>query len=225
MEVVTEQSMDNVIETSTESIRDTIIEPSVNYGRGMMDYINNLSYVSIFVIVVILALFGVNVFYYLQNGVNLVGEVARDIFAYFGYGTRKTVKFATELTKSSADVVDTIANTSLDTLEQAINIPDVVTAREDDIRESIIKKRAAEQAEIDAEAADEERRTRPNRYHNGNLPYPDMSDSEVQGKRGFCYVGTERGYRTCIEMGSNDTCLSKEIFPTRDVCVNPSLRA
>jgi hypothetical protein len=225
MEVITEQRMDNVIETSTESIKDNIIQPSVSYGRGIMDYFNNLSYVSIFVIVVILALFGVNVFYYLQNGVNLVGEVARDILAYFGYGTRKTVKFATELTKSGADLVDTVANTSLDTLESAINVPDILTSQEDDIRESIRKKRAVEQAELNAEADDEERRTRPNRYHNGNLPYPDMSDSEVQGKRGFCYVGTERGYRTCIEMGNNDTCLSKEIFPTRDVCVNPNLRA
>ena len=43
-------------------------------------------------------------------------------------------------------------------------------------------------------------------------------------KSGYCYVGEDRGFRTCIEVGESTKCMSGEIFPTREVCVNPRLR-
>tara|TARA_Y100000780_G_C13694281_1_gene420776 strand:- start:3155 stop:3556 length:402 start_codon:yes stop_codon:yes gene_type:complete len=52
--------------------------------------------------------------------------------------------------------------------------------------------------------------------------YP--SNDEISGKRGYCYIGTDKGYRSCIYVGRNDTCMSGDIFPTMDVCINPKLR-
>jgi hypothetical protein len=37
-------------------------------------------------------------------------------------------------------------------------------------------------------------------------------------------VGEDRGFRSCIEVGESTKCMSGEIFPTREVCVNPRLR-
>lgn len=45
------------------------------------------------------------------------------------------------------------------------------------------------------------------------------------GKRGWCLIGGEKGDRTCLEIGANDICMSGDIYPTRDVCINPRLRA
>ena len=45
------------------------------------------------------------------------------------------------------------------------------------------------------------------------------------GERGWCYVGQDRGFRTCSEVGVNDTCMSGDIFPSREICMNPNLRA
>lgn len=55
---------------------------------------------------------------------------------------------------------------------------------------------------------------------------PDDSDSGVQmpKKSGYCYIGEESGYRSCVRVGKRDTCMSGEIFPTMDVCINPNLR-
>jgi hypothetical protein len=53
----------------------------------------------------------------------------------------------------------------------------------------------------------------------------DSYDSTQQGKAGWCYIGSEQGYRSCSQVGEVDTCMSGNIFPTQDVCVNPSLRA
>ena len=47
----------------------------------------------------------------------------------------------------------------------------------------------------------------------------------VKAKAGWCFVGEERGFRNCVEVGENDKCLSGDIFPTSAVCVNPRLRA
>jgi len=49
--------------------------------------------------------------------------------------------------------------------------------------------------------------------------------SSVKAEPGWCYVGEEKGYRNCVEVGENDKCMSGDIFPTSQVCVNPSLRA
>lgn len=49
--------------------------------------------------------------------------------------------------------------------------------------------------------------------------------SSVKAEAGWCYVGEEKGYRNCVEVGENDKCMSGDIFPTSQVCVNPSLRA
>ena len=44
-------------------------------------------------------------------------------------------------------------------------------------------------------------------------------------KSGYCYIGEDRGFRSCIEVGPDMKCMSGDIFPTMDVCVNPRLRA
>ena len=44
-------------------------------------------------------------------------------------------------------------------------------------------------------------------------------------KSGWCYIGNYAGYRSCSRVGEADTCMSGDIFPTQDICVNPTLRA
>ena len=54
----------------------------------------------------------------------------------------------------------------------------------------------------------------------------DKLDNNIQErhKPGYCYIGTDRGYRSCIKVKSNDMCESDKIFPSMDICINPSLR-
>lgn len=42
---------------------------------------------------------------------------------------------------------------------------------------------------------------------------------------GWCFVGNDAAGRICAEVGAADTCMSGDVFPTQDVCINPSLRA
>lgn len=66
---------------------------------------------------------------------------------------------------------------------------------------------------------------------NPSLPAPSPDDStsvtqkQQTGKSGYCYIGEDRGFRSCIAVESSDKCLSGDIFPTKDVCIHPNLRA
>jgi hypothetical protein len=59
-------------------------------------------------------------------------------------------------------------------------------------------------------------------------PMPNESTSYTTGyttgKAGWCYIGDDRGTRSCAQVGVNDVCMSGDIFPTQDVCMNPNLR-
>ena len=58
-------------------------------------------------------------------------------------------------------------------------------------------------------------------------PVADDATSSTQiprTKSGYCYIGEDRGFRSCIEVTKDMKCMSGDIFPTRDVCVNPRLR-
>ena len=54
----------------------------------------------------------------------------------------------------------------------------------------------------------------------------DDTNSGVQTKStaGWCFIGQDNNTRNCIKVGANDTCLSGDIFPTSDICINPNLR-
>ena len=58
-------------------------------------------------------------------------------------------------------------------------------------------------------------------------PKGDDSNSSIQlpKKSGYCYIGEDKGYRSCIYVGKRDTCMSGDIFPSLEVCINPKLRA
>ena len=62
------------------------------------------------------------------------------------------------------------------------------------------------------------------------IPVPDDAGSRTQlsrasGKSGYCYIGEDRGFRSCIKVGEADMCMSGDIFPSQEICINPNLRA
>jgi hypothetical protein len=52
----------------------------------------------------------------------------------------------------------------------------------------------------------------------------DYEANESTSKVGWCFIGEDRGFRSCAEVGSADKCMSGDIFPSKEICVNPSLR-
>ena len=55
-------------------------------------------------------------------------------------------------------------------------------------------------------------------------PDDDVSTIHTSGKSGYCNVGSWKGIRSCVKVSSAKECISGDIFPTKDICVNPNLR-
>ena len=58
-----------------------------------------------------------------------------------------------------------------------------------------------------------------------SAPQPNETDtSKSYSKSGYCYIGIDRGFRSCVKVNEHETCMSGDIFPTHAICINPSLR-
>ena len=66
------------------------------------------------------------------------------------------------------------------------------------------------------------------RNYTGPSPSADDSTSRTQkhqsGKAGYCYIGEDRGFRSCIQVEAGDKCMSGDVFSSQEICMNPSLR-
>ena len=67
-----------------------------------------------------------------------------------------------------------------------------------------------------------------NREYSGPSPRADDSTSATQkhqsGKAGYCYIGEDRGFRSCAKVEAGDKCMSGEVYARQEMCIDPTLR-
>ena len=51
-----------------------------------------------------------------------------------------------------------------------------------------------------------------------------VQQSKSSNKSGWCFIGEDRGFRSCIKVSDNEKCMSGDIFPSQEICINPNLR-
>ena len=139
---------------------------------------------------------------------NFLAELFRPILVFFGYNIGETIRQTTNVSdkgvKSVSSAITNTVNAGVDLLEE----------------QSKLNPNSTMKALDDA----------TNKYNKPepNLPEPVDSDDKTQRtgsqKTGYCYIGEDRGFRSCIEVGINDKCMSSDIFPTEAICINPNLR-
>jgi hypothetical protein len=60
-----------------------------------------------------------------------------------------------------------------------------------------------------------------------NQPEPNSTTNPIQNnssaKSQWCLVGEYNGTRGCISVGDQDKCLSGQVFPSQQQCLNPTL--
>ena len=58
--------------------------------------------------------------------------------------------------------------------------------------------------------------------NNRKFNFDNAGNSMIQkrGKTSYCYVGTDKGFRSCIEMGAEEKCQSGQIFNSEIACRN-----
>ena len=164
----------------------------------------------VFLILLLLSVLGFNILVHLDEVGDAIGEFVRPISNYLfgvtGQVTKQTVQTAAAGSKAGIDIAAGTATGGIDILASSIG-DGTNTVTRNKINDRDIKT--------------------PDAGRDNRVPVlPDESDSDIQhaGRAGYCYVGSENGVRNCIKVGRNDACMSGDIFPTRDICINPNLR-
>lgn len=174
---------------------------------------NNLTtYIQYGIIVIIISLLGLNVFGVIGNITEQVTEIIRPLASYFGYNLGETIKTTVTTSASGTKgIIDASTGTivgGVDVLEKGLNY-----------------KNRQNRNKMDNSFLDQ---SVPNITKPEEIPEPDESGSRTQKKfnkkSGYCYIGEDRGFRNCIEVGENDVCMSGDIFPSQEICINPNLR-
>lgn len=233
---------DNDLPTLSPFSENQNIDVSSN-SSSFMGYFSNISWQTWIVIILILALLGINIFAYLARGTQETALIFGPILKFFGYSALETTKQTIDLTargtKSATDIVSNTAINTIDNIQQTalatsgtstgVSIPRGQTASSSfpqSLNQNVNQNVNVTQNQNLNQEQDSLSRALENAKQSGNVA-PDDSRSSIQstGKSGFCYIGEEQGIRSCAEIGVNDVCMSGNIFPNQAICMNPNLRA
>ena len=218
----------SILQTSEPSITSLDLSPSVETGdaSSFLDSLSKISLTTWLIIIFILAFLGLNIFVHLAKGTEGVtrffGPLIDKIFGAFISVTGQTVDVAAEGAKAvvggSADVIDasltSVQNVTPTGSNASSSLPkQSITPQQDITINNTLNKalNTAQQSQQGGSNEDYEAHEASSSVHSA-------------GKAGWCFVGEDRGFRTCAEVGVNDDCMSGDIFPSQELCVNPNLR-
>ena len=194
-------------------------------------WIKDISLTTWVLIILILGFLGFNIFVYLAKGTqdinNFFGPLVKKITSIFVGVTGQVVDVSAEGAKA---VVNTSANVVTTGLSGVQNITptqqnSTTKMKGQDINTSFPQGDVAHANTVNKAINSS---TAQKQQVNGEDYQADEASSSIQNgapKAGWCYIGEDRGFRSCAEVGVNDTCMSGDIFPTQQICVNPNLRA
>ncbi len=165
--------------------------------------------IMVLLVVLVLSLLGINIFAIfgnaLQNFINIFNPIVSKGLSELGYAS------GTVLDKT-ADIVADTSKTGIDILHGTV----------DSVGDLLLKASghgagAALDAKINQPPMIAPKQPEPNETTN-----PIQSGSS-SAKSNWCLVGEYNGARGCINVTDQDKCLSGQVFPNQQMCLNPNL--
>jgi len=210
---------------------------------SFIDWIRRITWPYWLLFFLILSFLGFNIFTAISKGAGETGSLLNTIIEKIK-NTGKIVNTLKNLIFTSAtgtkEVINSVATVSDDVLEKVQDSTQVVGAQVDGqtTKPSTVApiSVSSSQPQIQAQPDISQNNTL-NRALNtsvqqssiGNMNYQaDDSLSAIQSggsKGGWCLIGEDRGFRSCAQVENADQCMSGDIFPTNEICVNPTLRS
>jgi len=226
------QSMDSNNVGSTPTVSSS---SSTGNSGGFFSSLFSVSITTWIIIILVLAFLGLNIFVYLAKGTegitNFFKPIIEKIVGAFAMITGKVVNTTATGAKAVVDTTAEVLDSGLTEIQKA-------SSGNYDMQGKMAASTSGGTTITNAiPTADVMQNNTLNKaLNNSNVKknigqtdeyVADDSSSSIQknqSKGGYCYIGEERGHRSCMRVNENDTCMSGEIFPTSEICINPSLR-
>ena len=155
--------------------------------------------------------------------VAIVGFLAYNLYLYFTEGTDVLGKYfgigITGAAKGTEVAVDTVAEGTKDTVSVA---QDVTNKGLDAVAEGGEEITKRSESPIERQLDEEENKEKEAEDVDADSSFASNLKKTVKG--GYCYIGTDRTFRSCVKVDPGDVCMSNKVFPTKDICINPNLR-
>tara|TARA_Y100000996_G_scaffold368043_1_gene314234 strand:+ start:62 stop:694 length:633 start_codon:yes stop_codon:yes gene_type:complete len=161
--------------------------------------------IKIILIVAIVGFLAYNLYLYFTEGTDVLGK-------YFGIGI-------TGAAKGTEVAVDTVAEGTKDTVSVA---QDVTNKGLDAVAEGGEEITKRSESPIERQLDEEENKEKEAEDVDADSSFASNLKKTVKG--GYCYIGTDRTFRSCVKVDPGDVCMSNKVFPTKDICINPNLR-
>jgi len=209
------------IVSGTSSATNSVIGSLGSIGSSVRpnDGVAGLGWPMWFAIFLILAILGVNIFVYLAQGTQLLANITQyftAIFAHlFGNVSKQVIGTSAQGVSGVAQGVNAVAEQTIQATQVSSSAnPSAIVggggASSASVQNALNSALQTQGQELDGVSADDATSA--------------IQMNKSAGKSGYCYIGEERGFRSCVKVGENDACMSGDIFPSLDICVNPTLR-
>ena len=190
-------------------------------ASSFIDKIRGISWTTWVIVIFIFAFLGMNIFVYLAKGTQQISDFLKPITELLAgiFG-----KVYTQVVDVTAEGAKAVVGTTADTINAGLTGVQKITTGGMDLKDSIPHPDIMQSNTLNRALNSTKQKSGDDNTHYS----ADDTDSNIQkgaGKSGWCLVGSDRGVRSCVEVGANDDCMSGDIFSTKDVCVNPKLRA
>ena len=227
-------------------------QDSSDLYSSRMKYIK--SFVFWFVIIILLSLYGLNIFKYLAQGTDIItalispftyvialltGDTFKSTIQNISQGGQiliaelskffgDLIKYLSQFFSGSLKVAEKSSVSAIDQLQSNI-IKDKTNSTES--KKSVKNEELEQELEYDTNTNErkinERSRELSSEVKNSidkkekTAPVPLQSNSNEYG---YCYIGKTNNVRNCAKVSSKNKCMSGDIFPTMDLCINPNLR-
>jgi hypothetical protein len=222
------ETIDNLNSNNGVSSLETVNSTSDN--GGLFSYLSSISMTTWIIILIVLAFLGFNIFVYLAKGsqdiTNFFTPIIEKILGAFGMATTQVIDTsatgAKGLVNTTADVIDTGLTSVQNALPEGKKAS--TTAGGTSLQNSIPQADVMQNNTMNKALNNSNVKNNIGQTEDYEADDTSSSIQKGQSKGGYCYIGEERGYRSCMQVDTGDMCMSGQIFPTQEICVNPSLR-
>lgn len=174
--------------------------------------INKNVLIVVLVLLLIFSFLGINVLNilgnFIQSIIGVFGPLVSQILSVFGYTTGVIID-------KSADVATSVATTGVEIAGGTLH----------SVSDLLIN---ASQGNINQQAKNQLDQSLSGSGYKFGQAKPDSTANPIQNpissnKTQWCLVGEYQGRRGCIEVADQTKCLSGQIFPSQQLCLNPAM--
>ena len=159
----------------------------------------------VLIIILVLSLLGINVFTIIGNGLQQFINIFNPAIS----------KGLSDLGYASGNVIDKSSDLLADTSKTGI---DILNGTVQSVGDLLIKASGDNRGNINQPSTKPPTPPQPAETTN-----PIVASTHASNKSQWCLVGEYNGARGCINISDQDKCLSGQVFPNQQMCLNPNL--